>query len=180
LEGEEMSAVSDNDRAVYFQRSYIAADGLWFMKIEEKDGFDLALEADREVWKVMPKIQARFLKSLLHQGDGLAALHECLTAKLDIEGYRHETRWEGEGSFFISITGCPWNDAMIKADRASLAGRIGHHICTTEYTVWSREFGGDVAFEMHDYLCSGACCCLLNFFEVSRNAPAPVADASVS
>jgi hypothetical protein len=50
--------------AEYYHRSYTVVDGLWFMKIEEKYGFDAALDIDKEVWKVFPKMQARLLKSL--------------------------------------------------------------------------------------------------------------------
>jgi len=57
--------------AAYFHRSYAAADGLWFMKVEEKCGFETALEIDDQVWKVLPKIQARMLKSMLLLDEGM-------------------------------------------------------------------------------------------------------------
>ncbi|MHB1377104.1 MAG: DUF6125 family protein, partial [Candidatus Humimicrobiaceae bacterium] len=44
----------------YLQNSYAKVDGLWFLKTEEQFGFEKALESDLEVWKVMPKIQARY------------------------------------------------------------------------------------------------------------------------
>ena len=55
-----------NSRQVkeYLQNSYAKVDGLWFLKIEEQFGFEKALDMDLEVWKVMPKIQARYLKSV--------------------------------------------------------------------------------------------------------------------
>ncbi|MCJ7722279.1 DUF6125 family protein, partial [Candidatus Bathyarchaeota archaeon] len=57
--------MSSQQVADFFNRSYKAVDGLWFMKVEEKYGFDAALELDNEVWKVMAKIQARKIKSFL-------------------------------------------------------------------------------------------------------------------
>ena len=57
-----MTRFTDKDRAEYFHRSYKTVDGLWFVKTEEQFDFNTALDLDREVWKVMPKIQARFLK----------------------------------------------------------------------------------------------------------------------
>ena len=60
-----MTKLSSQQVAEYFSRSYRAVDGLWFMKVEEKLGFDAALELDNEVWKVMPKIQARMIKQFL-------------------------------------------------------------------------------------------------------------------
>ena len=67
----------------YFRRCYQAVDGLWFMKVEEKSGFDPALDVDHEVWKVMPKIQARMIKSMLKLNNGANALFEGLTTKLE-------------------------------------------------------------------------------------------------
>jgi hypothetical protein len=37
---------------------------LWFMKIEEKCGFDTALKIDDQVWKVLPRIQTRMISFL--------------------------------------------------------------------------------------------------------------------
>jgi hypothetical protein len=61
-ECDHMTKLSSQQVAEYFNRSYKAVDGLWFMKVEEKYEFDVALELDNEVWKVMPKIQARMIK----------------------------------------------------------------------------------------------------------------------
>ena len=69
-----MTDLSLQQVADYFNRSYKAVDGLWFMKVEEKYGFDSALELDNEVWKVMPKIQARMIKSFLGLENGSDAL----------------------------------------------------------------------------------------------------------
>ena len=44
-----MKELTDKQIAAYFHRSYTAADGLWFMKVEEKCGFDTALEIDDQV-----------------------------------------------------------------------------------------------------------------------------------
>jgi hypothetical protein len=37
-----------------WHRSYTAVDGLWFMKVEERYGFEAALDLDDEVWKGQP------------------------------------------------------------------------------------------------------------------------------
>jgi hypothetical protein len=50
-----MNKLSNKQIIEFFHRSYKAADGLWFMKTEEKYGFNTALEIDKEVWKSYPK-----------------------------------------------------------------------------------------------------------------------------
>lgn len=54
--------LTDKEIAEYLHRCYTAVDGLLFVKVEEKCGFDIALDIDKEVWKVMPKIQSSFFK----------------------------------------------------------------------------------------------------------------------
>jgi len=44
-----MTKLSSQQVADYFNRSYNAVDGLWFMKVEEKYGIDAALDLDNEV-----------------------------------------------------------------------------------------------------------------------------------
>ncbi len=148
--------------AEYFQRSYAAVDGLWFMKIEEKQGFEAALDIDSEVWKVFPKIQARLLKTMGKLGNGIDALYECLTTKLAIEGYKFEAK-KHDNDFTIIIAECPWHNLMVKSGREKLSGKVGTLICSTEYSAWAAEFGPGIKFELGDQICQGAPACVLKF-----------------
>ncbi len=91
-----MTKLSSQQVADYFNRSYKAVDGLWFMKVEEKHGFDAALELDNEVWKVMPKIQARMIQSFLGLENGSEALLESLVTKLELEGFKFKAEKTAE------------------------------------------------------------------------------------
>ena len=148
--------------AEYFHRSYTAVDGVWFSKVEEKYGFDVALGIDNEVWKVFPKIQARLLKSMLEMGSGLEALCECLTTKLVIEGFKFEAKKSGN-RVTITISECPWHNLMVKSGREKLSGKVGTMVCNTEYSVWASEFGENLSFELKDQICQGTPTCVLQF-----------------
>jgi predicted ArsR family transcriptional regulator len=153
--------------AEYFHRSYATVDGLWFMKIEEKYGFEAALDIDNEVWKVFPKKQARLLKSLGKTGDGIDALFECLTTRLTLEGFEFKAEKTGNrGGFKITINVCPWHNLMIKSGRERLSGRVGTIICNTENSVWASEFGPNIRFELKDQICQGSPSCVLQFKSV--------------
>ena len=158
-----MVHLTDNQIADYFHRSYAAVDGLWFMKMEERHGFDAALDVDVAVWEIMPKIQARKLKELTGQTAGLAALFECFTTKFAIEHYAFTTAGPQNGGFEIAITDCPWVNLLTKSNRGHLAGVIGERICTTEYSTWAREFGPGIEFELGERLCNGCQRCVLRF-----------------
>lgn len=159
-----MIELSDRQIAEFWHRSYASVDGLWFMKVEEKYGFDAALDVDDEVWKVLPKMQARMLKSMGQLPGGTDGLFQCLTTKLNLEGFVFETEKAGDGSgLSIVIHRCPWHDLMVKSGREELSGKVGTLICNTEYSAWASEFGGNIRFELRDQICTGSRCCLLTF-----------------
>jgi len=157
-----MIKLTEKQISDYFHRSYTSVDGLWFMKVEEKYGFDTALEIDREVWKVLPKIQARLLKSMSQFDTGIVGLFECFTTKLKLDGFEFRTEG-GMNELKIIISKCPWHETMIKAGREDLSEKIGDVICNTEYTVWASEFGSNINFERGDRLCKGDSNCVLRF-----------------
>lgn len=165
-----MIELIDKNIAAYFQRSYTAVDGLWFIKVEEKEGFEKALDLDNEVWKILPKIQARTLKSFSNLEHGMDALYECLTTKLSLERYLFTTERFDDGGFMVIIGECPWNSLMIKSNRQEIAGKVGTRICRTEYEVWAHEFDGNIKFEMKDFICDGDRNCILKFRNI-QNAP---------
>ncbi len=65
-----MTDLTDKQKMEYFHRSYLAVDGLWFMKIEENFGFETALKMDEAVWKILPKIQSRIIKAMMNHENG--------------------------------------------------------------------------------------------------------------
>lgn len=148
----------------FFRRSYAAVDGLWFMKAEEKYGFEAALALDQAVWQVMPKIQARALKAMTGQERGIAALCECLTMRLRWEEYGFHVALDDDGQgFALTIRACPWHRLLVKAGREALAAQIGPRICGSEYPIWAAEFGGDIRCELGPLICLGAEACVVRF-----------------
>jgi hypothetical protein len=159
----------------YLARSYTAVDGLWFMKTEELSGFDKALEIDELVWRVMPKIQARQLKSFFRAGTGLDSLRLCYSEKLSLDGFDfnvfpapsiEETgtgKAEGERMLTFRISFCPWVDKLVRSNRGHLAPVIGRRICAAEYAGWAAEFGCGFDFGSGGRLCDGSKECVLEF-----------------
>lgn len=166
--GVIMAGFSDKDKAEYYHRCYKAVDGLWFVKSEDKFDFNTALELDREVWEVMPKIQARFLKKKLSLGEGLEALGLCLSRKLELDGFEFQVQKEEKDGMFAGlgflVTTCPWHDILIKSKREHLSDKIGGVICGIEYEAWASEFGKDIQFSFGDKrICRGDGSCILQF-----------------
>lgn len=155
--------LSDRQLAEFFHRSYTAVDGLWFMKLEERYGFDAALDLDDEVWKVLPKIQARTLKGMVKATGGSNAFLECFTTKLAVEGFAFQAEKHGGDSLTINISRCPWHDFMVRSGRQALSGKVGSRICDTEYSTWAAEFDERLRFTSRSRICEGAERCVLEF-----------------
>jgi hypothetical protein len=159
-----MIELTGEQAADFFRRCYAAVDGLWCMKVEERYGFETALEIDNAVWQVFPKIQARKLKELTGMDNGIEALRECFTTKLSLEGYSYKVEnLDDKGSFQITIEGCPWHDIMVDSGRKELSPRVGNAICTTEYSAWATEFGDNIRWEQQCRLCEGSETCIVCF-----------------
>lgn len=166
--------LTDQQAAQYFHRCYTAVDGLWFLKVEEKYGLEAALDADDQVWNVLPKIQARMLKAMLKADQGMEALRECLATKLTLDQFDFETQPQTNG-FNMLVKRCPWHDQMVKSGREHLSGTVGHRICRTEYAVWAAEFG-NIRFELQEQICEGCPQCVLRF---SHEASSHLAEGQV-
>jgi hypothetical protein len=151
----------------YLRRSYSSVDGLWFVKLEERDGFEKALDLDEKVWQVMPKIQARKLKSFAGVGTGIDALRHCFETKLSLDGFIFTVTAQ-ERAFEVLISFCPWHDRLVKSKREHLADRIGSRICTAEYGGWASEFGCSFSFSGDSRICRGCKTCGLHFEEGGR------------
>jgi hypothetical protein len=85
---EHPSGLTAQQMEEYLHRSYTRVDGLWFVLMEERYGFEAALAVDEAVWRVLPKIQARLLREQLKLGIGLCELAVGLRAKLTLDRYQ--------------------------------------------------------------------------------------------
>jgi hypothetical protein len=166
-----MIELTDLLKKEYFKRSYQAADGLWFMKVEEKYGFEAALQLDESVWTVLPKIQARTMKAMAGLDEGLDGLYEGLTARLDLEGFDFRCQRTEEG-FEVFVSRCPWQDLIEKSGRRHIGETVGNLICRAENTVWASEFG-DIGFRRGSRICRGDATCSLIFYQKAGSLGSP-------
>lgn len=159
-----MPDLTQEQIAAYYHRSYKTVDGLWFVKTEEKFGFETAMDIDTEVWKVIPKIQARILKSMLNLDKGVDALLVCFSKKLELDGFifTAESSTDTPG-FSIKIISCPWYNLRVKSGREKLFEHCQDRICNTEFKIFAAEFDDSLPFRYQTQLCKGAECCIIQF-----------------
>lgn len=166
---EHRHRLTEDQIIEYFKKSYTAVDGLWFMKVEEIYGFDPALDLDEAVWKILSKIQARMMRSMLREEDGTDSLYRCLSTKLWLEGFEFEAFEDGR-DLRLTIQRCPWHDLMVKSDRKELSRIVGHRICDAEFSVWSKEFGDRAVPHHIRRICDGADRCIIELKAIPEKA----------
>ena len=145
--------------ADYLRQCFVSVDGLWFMKAEESADFEKALELDIEVWKVLPKIEARIIQDILGIGKGMEALQQALEFKLSAEDSCFELSPLTSDGFTLDVRACSWVAHIKKANREQFLERISESICSLEYRTFVSEFGSDIMVE-HDHGCcrsEGSC-----------------------
>jgi len=152
----------------YLKASYFALDGLWFILTEKKYSQKEALEIDEEVWKILPKIQAREVKELLHiTSGGLKNFLRALKVKLEAEGYEYEAKIKDCSHLDLFIWKCPWYALIRKSHREHIPIS---DICAAELESWMGQFeeGGKVTFK--SLLCAGNSRCHLIFAQPTGGA----------
>lgn len=159
-----MSRYTDAELAAFLQRSYLAVDGLWFVKAEEAMGYDAALRLDEAVWRIMPKIQARRAREVLGiSGGSLDDLGSALGLKLEAEGAVSEAAMTKAHALDIHVTHCAWINAVRRSGREAIAPDICRRICEPEMAIWAAEFSEDIRFECRGRMGAGDSCCHMHF-----------------
>ena len=156
--------IDDKSIAEFLRRSYFAADGLWFVAVEEGFSYEDALRLDEKVWEILPRIQARKARELLGiEGDSLADLERGLALKFEAEGYVTRAVESSPDRLEIAVTECPWFAIMKKAGRESRAGEICDRICTRDFAGWAARFSEEFRLSIEGKLPDGETACVLVF-----------------
>ena len=116
----------------------ITSDGLWFTKVEEKHGFEHALELDIEVWTTFATLASRkILEKLNISSRDAEAIARTVSVKWRAVGWEFQEVSTSEKEAVIRVTKCPWREAMVRAGREKLAPRICDEVCTKIYEAWA-------------------------------------------
>jgi len=154
---------SDEQLVAYLRRAYHAVDGLWFMMVEDCAGFAAALDADRRVWQVLAKIQARKAREVTGRpGNAPEDLLACFSLKLTADGHCFDAAVDSNAVEF-TIHRCPWLDLLQGSGREHLARQVAETVCPTEGAAWCREFGDAYDYSMPALMCGGAGECVMRF-----------------
>jgi hypothetical protein len=142
----------DNDQMQELRQGALTAiDGLWFMAVEKRYGFDAALELDLEVWKNYGRVLLKRISRMQglaldpYSPPDLATINFLLEAVCHIDG----TRCAGEvreDEIVFRVQSCTWWDNL------SRSGRESHVPCefvdNTIFRDWLEAIDPTVSFEI--------------------------------
>jgi hypothetical protein len=132
----DLSAISGNDLREVAARTYYTIDGLWFLAVEEKYGFDVAFELNKVVWeKASPIIGKRLLKNLDTEGKPpLQVLMELLFADPLIYVHKPEAVELTDTKAVFRCLECPIQIARIRDGKGVYNGIPG---CTKLFQAYA-------------------------------------------
>jgi hypothetical protein len=159
-----MSELESERARDYFKRLYVAIDGMWYMIVEKHFGQENAVQIDREVWEVIPKIAARKTKELLRLPEGkLDSLSKSLAFRFAVEDYEIESNMINGPTLEIKMTACPWRREIIKSNNEKLLPQLADNVCPVVYKTWAGEFLDRFQFRMSSKICRGDRICQIEF-----------------
>jgi hypothetical protein len=129
-----------------------AIDGLWFMAVEKKHGFDQALELDLEVWRdygvIVTKRISRMLGISLDPDDppDLQTTSSLMEALCLIDGTQCKGEVVSDSELIIRVSHCPWFENLRRS------GRQDHVPCeeidNTIFRHWLEAIDPGIDFEI--------------------------------
>lgn len=144
----------------YFKRSYFALDGLWFVVVEKNSSLKKALKIDEQVWRVLPKIQARKVRKLLNLKENTVQnFVKALEVKLKAENYQYKKKITEE-NLHLLIKKCPWHQIIRKSGREHV---LPNNICRIDFQTWGDEFHLGLKVKIGTHICGGDANCEIHF-----------------
>ncbi len=91
-----------------YAKAWQAMDGAYFLALEKKYGMDIAIEMDKEAWKIFSPIEAnRIMNEFgVHKGGGLKALEKALGYRVYARLNKQSTEWKDENTLIFTMNAC--------------------------------------------------------------------------
>ncbi|NVM55532.1 MAG: L-2-amino-thiazoline-4-carboxylic acid hydrolase [Candidatus Helarchaeota archaeon] len=111
-----------DDEFIRLIRSALTAiDGLWFLEVENKYGFEKAFDMDLKVWKRYGSIIIKRIKKYLSISDNnLDSFLKILEIMCAIDGTQFKIKKKSPEEVILRIQYCPWWENLKRSNRENL------------------------------------------------------------
>lgn len=91
-----------------FAKAWQAMDGAYFLSLEKKYGMDVAIEMDKEAWRIFSPIEAkRIMREFgIEENGGLKALEKALGFRVYAALNVQSTQWKDEDTLVFTMDSC--------------------------------------------------------------------------
>ena len=163
-----MKNLSELDNKFYrlIRSALTAIDGLWFLEVEKKYGFDQAFEIDLAVWKRYGPIMIKRIKKAMNiSDDKLDSFLKIFKVLCTLDGTKFKTVEKSSNQALIQIIYCPWWENLKGSNRQNLV-----HCDIVDKAIfpeWAKAFNPNLKFELKKSLPDGddVCECLISIQE---------------
>jgi hypothetical protein len=117
-------------------KSMNTMDGLWFLSVESKQGFDRALDMDMEVWRKMSLIHGKRVLELfgIEKDKPLEAFIHLVQADPFKFSWTAEIEMPSDNKAVLRRLACPPQEGRIKSGKGLFPG---HKICLAMYDAYA-------------------------------------------
>ncbi len=124
-----------------------AIDGLWFLEVEKKYGFEEAFELDLNVWKRYgPIIVKRIKKALGISDNTLDSFLKVMELVCAIDGTKFKIKEKSLNQALLQIVYCPWWENLKRSNRESLVRC--DVVDKTIFPEWAKSFNPKLEFKL--------------------------------
>lgn len=91
-----------------YAKAWQAIDGAYFLALEKKYGMDVAIEMDKEAWKIYSPIEARrIMKEFdIPENGGLKSLEQALKFRVYARLNKQSTEWVDKNTLHYTMNEC--------------------------------------------------------------------------
>jgi len=91
-----------------YAKAWQAMDGAYFLALEKKYGMDVAIEMDKEAWKIFSPIEAkRIMKEFgIDPKGGLKSLEQALGYRVYARLNTQSTEWKDDNTLIFTMNAC--------------------------------------------------------------------------
>lgn len=91
-----------------YAKAWQAMDGAYFLALEEKYGMDVAIEMDKEAWKIFSPIEARRIMKEFYipSNGGLKSLEQALGYRVYARLNKQSTEWVDKNTLQFTMNEC--------------------------------------------------------------------------
>jgi hypothetical protein len=91
-----------------YAKAWQAMDGAYFLALEKKYGMDVAIEMDKEAWKIFSPIEARrIMKEFdIPSNGGLKSLEQALAYRVYARLNKQSTQWLDKNTLRFTMNEC--------------------------------------------------------------------------